>query len=189
MWVLSNSKQCFKKCNISTYNLFISFYAQCDLHLPPLLNEAVSSTQKCLCVFLLSISSSMTFFSCSLTPVWSICLELLCKLLLQKVPFGMIYWVAIRTLRRPFILVDQFWCSFLQMILGYPTCVGRSAICKHNYYVAKRLFKNFSHNFALILHFLKRCFKFDKTHIICNRSVRYFIKSVDNILRLLCIKF
>ena len=70
----------------------------------------------------------MMLLSCSLTPAQSICLALLSKLSLSKSLYGLIHWVAVRTLRRSFILFDELWCSFLQMNLGYPTCVGRIPI-------------------------------------------------------------
>ena len=66
-------------------------------------------------------------------------------------------------LRRSFILLDEFWCSLLQISLGYLTSVGRSPIllktrnCR-NYDDPKRLFKNYSHNFTLILPFFEMLF-------------------------------
>ena len=133
---------------------------QCSLHPLPQPNGAIFSTQKCFCVFFLSMFSFM-ILSCSLTPSRSIFL-LSVNFLLQRDPYGIILWVGVWTLRRSFIF-DKFWCGLLWTSLGYPACVGRCPILlkhvivsyKHSYDVTKRLLKNDSHNFTLILHFLE----------------------------------
>ena len=38
------------------------------------------------------------------------------------IPYGVIHRVTVRTLWRPFILLDEFWCGLRQKGLAYPTC-------------------------------------------------------------------
>ena len=49
--------------------------------------------------------------------------------------YGIIHWVSVRALWRPFLLLDEFWCGLLQMDLGNPTCVKELCLAEtHNCY-------------------------------------------------------
>ena len=115
---ITTCKEC--KTSIRVKLTYFSVYAQCGLYRPCSLNEAIPSKQKYFYVFLPLISLPVIILV--FNDASCICLSLP-GFLLHRVPYGVIHLVTVRTLWRPFILLDESWYGLLQMGLGNPTCV------------------------------------------------------------------